>query len=97
MSTPTDMADLIRAAGRASAPTDMAELIRDRILTAPATGELATLVDLTRLDVVVYRQQSIDADVQAAVAKASGTCITIEWTGFRVLDNNASRPRLAET
>lgn len=79
-----------------SAPTDMADLIRNRILTAPAAGELATLVDLTHIDVIVYKQQSLDAAVNAAVGKVSGCAITIEWAGFRTLEANASRPRLAE-
>ena len=80
-----------------STPTDMADLIRARLLTAPAGGELATLVDLTHIEVIVYRQQSIDASVKAAVGKASGCAITIEWAGFKTLQPNASRPRLGET
>lgn len=79
-----------------STPTDMAELIRNRILTPPAADELATLLDLTHIDVIIYRQQSLDAAVAAAVAKTSGCAITIEWAGFRALDSNASRPRIAE-
>lgn len=80
-----------------SAPTDMAEMIRNRILTPPAAGELATLVDLTHTDVIIYRQQSLDAEIKATVGKTTGNCIVIEWSGFRTLDKNASRPRLAET
>jgi len=75
----------------------MADLIRNRILIAPTQNELATLVDLTHLDVIVYKQQSIDAVVNAAIGKASGCAITIEWSGFRTLEKNSSRPRLAET
>lgn len=79
-----------------STPTDMAELIRNRILTAPTSGELATLVDLTHIDVIVYKQQSIQSEVTSAIDSGAGCAITIEWAGFRTLEKNASRPRLAE-
>jgi len=80
-----------------SEPTDMAELIRNRLLTAPVEGELATLVDLTHIDVIVYRQQSLDAEVDAAAGKAGGCAITIEWSGFLVSDEDAEDPVLRET
>ena len=79
-----------------STPTDMADLIRNRILTAPAVDEMATLVNLTGIDVIVYKQQSIDAAVKAAVGKASGCAITIEWAGFITDDDDAQAPALRE-
>jgi hypothetical protein len=79
-----------------STPTDMAALIRSRILTAPASGELSTPVNLTGLDVIVYQQQSLQASIDRAIGKASGCAVTIEWMGFKTLEPNASRPRLAE-
>ena len=77
-----------------STPTDLADLIRARLLTAPAVGEIATLVDLTHIDVIVYKQQSLDATVNAAVGKASGCAITIEWEGFQTPDDAAETPWL---
>ena len=80
-----------------SATTDLADLIRARLLTPPATGEIPTLLDLTHLDVIIYRQQTLTATVEAAIGKASGCAILIEWNGFKVTDENTSRPRLAES
>lgn len=79
-----------------STQSDMAELIRNRLLTPPAAGELPTLVDLTHTDVIIYRQQSLQAEIDRAVGPTSGCAIVIEWAGFRTIDGNASRPRLAE-
>lgn len=80
-----------------STPTDMAELIRNRILTTPVEGEMATLCNLIGIDVIVYKQQSLDAAVKAAVGKASGCAITIEWAGFITDDDDAQSPALRET
>jgi hypothetical protein len=74
-----------------------AELIRTRLMTAPATGELPTPVDITDVDVIVYRQKEVNSQVNAAVAKAKGTAIVIVWQGFRTLDANAKKPRLTQT
>lgn len=74
----------------------MADKIRNRILTAPAVGEIATTVDLTHIDVILDRQKPVLSMIDAAVAKASGTAIVIFWEGFQVPDPNASRPRLAQ-
>jgi hypothetical protein len=82
-----------------SEPTDLADLIRTRIMTAPATGELATLVDLTDFtdaEVLIYRQNSLDAKVAKAISTLGGCAIVIEWTGFQVEDENSSRPDLGE-
>lgn len=79
-----------------SAALDMADLIRNRILTAPAVGEIATTVDLTRIDVIIDRQTPVLSLINAAVAKATGTAIVIFWEGFQVPDQNTSRPRLAQ-
>ena len=78
-----------------SAALDMADLIRNRILTAPAVGEIATTVDLTHIDVIIDRQTPVLSLINAAVAKATGTAIVIMWQGFQVPDQNTSRPRLA--
>jgi hypothetical protein len=78
-----------------SAALDMADLIRNRILTAPAVGEIPTTVDLTHIDVIIDRQTPVISQINAAVAKASGTAIVIFWEGFQVPDPNTSRPRLA--
>jgi hypothetical protein len=77
-----------------STSTDLADQIRDRILTAPAVGEIATLVNLLQTPVIVVKQKSIEDEVKAAVSKISGCAILIEWTGFRTRDKNASRPFL---
>ena len=53
--------------------TDMADLIRNRILTAPAVGEIATTVNLTGIDVIIDRQKPVLSMIESAVAKASGT------------------------
>lgn len=74
-----------------------AELIRTRLLTAPAQGELETTIDITGVEVIVYRQKKIQSEIDAAVAKAKGTAIVILWQGFRTLEKNAHRPRLAQT
>lgn len=73
----------------------MAETIRTRLRTAPAAGELETAVDLTVVDVIVYQQRKIAAEVDAAVAKSAGCAIVIMWEGWRTLNANAGRPRLA--
>ena len=77
--------------------TDMGELIRVRLLTAPGAEEFATLVDLTKVEVLVYQQHSLEAEIKAAVGKASGCAVVIEYAGFRVQDKNAGRPKLQET
>jgi hypothetical protein len=79
-----------------SAALDMADKIRNRILTAPTGGEIATTVDLTRIDVIIDRQKPVLSLIKAAVAKATGTAIVITWQGFQVPDQNTSRPRLAQ-
>lgn len=76
---------------------DNADLIRTRLLTAPTAKELPTTLDLTQVEVVVDRQKNIGNEVSKAVAKATGTAITILWDGFVVLDKNASRPRLGHS
>jgi hypothetical protein len=78
-----------------SASLDMADLIRTRLLTAPTSSEMATSVDLTAMEVVIYRQTPIVSQITAAVAKASGGVILITWEGFRIPDGNTARPRLA--
>ena len=78
-----------------SAALDMADRIRNRILTAPAVGEIATTVDLTHIDVIIDRQTPVLSMIQAAVARATGCAIVILWQGFQVPDPNTSRPRLA--
>lgn len=78
-----------------SAALDMADLIRNRILTAPAVGEIATTVNLTHIDVIIDRQTPVLSLIKAAVAKATGTAIVIMWQGFQVPDQNTTRPRLA--
>jgi hypothetical protein len=78
-----------------SASLDMADLIRTRLRTAPITGELATSVNLTTMEVVIYRQTPIVSQITAAVAKATGGVILITWEGFRIPDGNTARPRLA--
>ncbi len=74
---------------------DTAELIKTRLLTAPAGGELPTTVDITDLTVIVDRQKQVLNEINKAVAKAKGTAILIVYTGFDVLDADASTPRLA--
>lgn len=74
-----------------------ADLIRARLLAAPTAGEIETPVDLTTLDVIVYRQRKIQSVIDAAVAKATGTAIVIMHQGFRTVDKNAKRPRLQQT
>jgi hypothetical protein len=79
-----------------SSALDMADLIRNRILTAPAVGEIATTVNLTGIDVIIDRQKPVLSMIDSAVGKASGTAIVIFWEGFQVPDPNTSRPRLAQ-
>lgn len=76
---------------------DNADLIRTRLLTAPTENEIPTTVDLTTLtdEIIVDRQKSILTSVTTAVAKATGTAITILWAGWTVADKNARTPRLA--
>lgn len=73
---------------------DTAALIRNRLLTAPAQGELPTSVDLTHTDVLIYRQTPIITEVATAVANATGCAIVITWEGFQVPDPNSRSPRL---
>jgi len=76
---------------------DIAELIRTRLITAPAAGEISTPLDITGLDVLVYKQKKIQSEIDTAIAKARGTAVVILWQGFATLDKNAARPRLAQT
>lgn len=76
---------------------DLAALIVARLGTAPTGDELATAIDITALPVVVYEQQNITAKVNAAVAKAEGTCITIVWDGHATTETNAKKPRMNYT
>jgi hypothetical protein len=80
-----------------STNTDMGKLIRERLLTPPGADEFATLVDLTKAEVLVYQQLSLDSEIKAAVAKASGCAVVIEYSGFRTAEKNAGRPKLVET
>lgn len=73
---------------------DHADLIRTRLLTAPITGELATSLDLTRVEVIIDRQKDVLSAVQRATSNAGGAAIVILWQGFQVIDKNASTPRL---
>ena len=79
-----------------SSALDIADLIAARLATAPATGELATVLDITHLPVIVDRQKSIVSDIAKGVGKAGGTAITILWQGFSTVEKNTSRPRLAQ-
>lgn len=74
---------------------DIAELIRTRLLTAPTGDEIPTTLDITGVEVIVDRQKNILSDITKAVAKASGTAITILWAGWTVVDKNTKTPRLA--
>ena len=71
-----------------------ADLIRTRLLTAPAAGEAANSVDLTKVPVVVYQQTDLEDEVNRAVAKGAGAAVVIAWSGFDVPDPNTSTPRL---
>lgn len=78
---------------------DNADLVRLRLLTPPAAGELATDVDLTTLadSVIVDRQKKITSLVAMAVNASAGVAITILWSGYRTLDKNSSRPKMAHS
>lgn len=73
---------------------DIAALIVTRLGTAPTGDELATVIDITGLEAIVYQQQNITAKINAAVAKAQGTCITIVWDGHATTEENAKKPRM---
>ena len=79
-----------------SAFLNAAELIKARLLKPPGEGELATPLDLSSLHdcILVDRQKDIMSEVDKAVAKASGTAISILWNGWVTLNENASRPHL---
>lgn len=73
----------------------IAEIVRERFLTAPAAGELATPLDITDgIDILVLEEGDTTSKVAQAVAKARGAAIEIQWIGWRVADKNAHRPRL---
>lgn len=76
---------------------DTADAIKLRLETAPVSGEIATATDITAVDVIVDRQKQLLAAVNAAIAKKTGTAITILWTGWSTIDKNASTPRLAHS
>lgn len=81
-----------------STPTDNADLIRERLLTAPAGNELATLVDLTHIETIIHRQQNgLKTAIATAVDKGMGAAILIQWQGFETIDENSGRPRIGET
>ncbi len=79
-----------------SAALDIADLIATRLATAPAAGELATVLDITALPIIVDRQKSIASAIAGGVGKPTGTAITILWQGFAAVEKNTSRPRLAQ-
>ena len=72
-----------------------AALIVTRLKTAPATGEIATPLDITGVPMLVYEQKAIASRINAAVDKTTGAAIVITWEGFAVTDKNAARPLLA--
>lgn len=80
-----------------SSALDMADLIKTRLTTAPADGELATPLDITALEPVVYQQQDINSKLAAQVARAQGTAILIICEGYQNGDPDDSRPRLSVT
>lgn len=85
---------------------DIAGMIRTRLLTAPAAGEIATLVDLTELyqpnadpqlavdAIIIDGQKDNAAKVKKVIAKRRGTAILITWTDHAVKDKNSQRPRM---
>lgn len=80
-----------------SKASDIAELIRTRLLTAPAEGEIETLVPLHELGtngIIVDRQKNIRSLAAKAVDKTRGTAIVILWNDHAVADKNAKRPRM---
>jgi hypothetical protein len=77
--------------------TQIGKLIRERLLAPPAADELATLVDLSKAEILVFEQQSVELQITSALAKASGCAVVIDYTGFTLGDKNAGRPRLVET
>lgn len=79
-----------------SVPLDVADLIRTRLVTTPAAGELATVIDLAAIaeSVIVDRQKAILGEVSKALAKVGGTAVLILWQDYRIVDENAARPRL---
>lgn len=72
-----------------------ATLISTRLKTAPVTGEIATPLNITAVDVVIYEQKAIASQINAAIAKTTGCAIVINWEGYTTLDQNAARPRMA--
>lgn len=76
---------------------DMADLIKARLNAAPAAGELATPVDITGVEVIIYRQQDLGSKIAAASAKASGTAIVILWDGYVFPDAAARTPRISNS
>lgn len=79
-----------------SAALDIADQIATRLATAPAPGELATVLDITHCAILVDRQKNIVSDIAKAVGKAGGSAITILWQGFTTVEKNTGRPRLAQ-
>jgi len=72
-----------------------ADLIATRLRTAPATGELPTPLNITTVDVLVYKQKAIATKITAALDRDTGAAIVITWEGFTTLDPLSSHPRLA--
>lgn len=75
----------------------VAEAIRTRLLTAPASNEIPTLVNLTALGaagIIVDRQKEVLELVSTAVGKAVGTAIVILWDGHSVANENTGKPRM---
>jgi len=74
---------------------DHADLMALRIVSAPASGEEPTTIDITTVACVVDRQKDINSVIAEAVAKDAGTAIVILWQGFTTLDQDSPNPRLA--
>jgi hypothetical protein len=72
-----------------------ATLIETRLKTAPTITEIPTPLDITGVGVVVYKQKSIQSEIDVAMKKVVGCAIVISWEGFTTTDRNARTPRLA--
>ena len=73
---------------------DLADSIKTRLQTAAATGERATEIDLTDIEVIVDRQKDLVTSLAKAMAKSGGTAIIILWQGFQPDDETSGSPRL---
>lgn len=74
----------------------IAEKIVERLGSARTETELSTPIDISGIPVIFDRQTDIRSKVDRKMEEASGAVLTLLYQGWRIEDENASRPRVMQ-